>query len=381
MKRVCILLSVQDPFEIRLFHREARTLASNGYCVTIIARCNESKMVEGIKIIGIGEAKNRIWRILGTWKVFKRALREKTDIYMFLNPELLFWGVVLRIVTGKPVVYDCHEHFPDTVRIKPYIPPLLRVIASILIDFYERSLAYFVNCIVTADEETTKRFTRTNRIVVTLFNFPRLEYFKTVSANYGQNRSTLIHSGSLGKERGGDIMVESLKLVKDKIPEARLVLIGKFEDSAYKNTLIEKIERNDLQDNVIILEQVPHVELINHIAKSNIGLSLLQPCPKHQKNIPQKIFEYMACGIPVVASDLSTARPFIEPSECGILVDPTNPKQLAEALIFLLQNPEDAKRMGENGRKAVLEKYNWETESKKLLAVYKELLGMKDTKQ
>jgi glycosyltransferase involved in cell wall biosynthesis len=379
MKKVCILLSVQHPFEVRVFRREARTLAKNGYHVTIVARCQKSEKVEGIKILGVGEAKNRLSRILGTWRVFIQAVREKADIYQVLNPELLLWGVILRIVTRKPVVYDVHEHFPDSIKIKPYISPLLRRPFSLLVDIYERILARFVSYVITADSETTKRFRGINKNVSTLFNFPAVEDFKKIAEGGKKKGKVIIYPGSIGKERGGDAMLQALELVKRRIPEVKLMLIG-FSTEQYKAHLKDKIERSGLDDNILMLGPLAHQEVIKHIKRANVGLSLLQPSPKFEKNIPQKVFEYMACGIPVVSSDLTPIRAFLETSNCGILVDPTNPEQVADALIFFLEHPEEAEKMGQNGRQAVWEKYNWENESQKLLALYKDLLKEKRKK-
>ena len=83
----------------------------------------------------------------------------------------------------------------------------------------------------------------------------------------------------------------------------------------------------------------------------------------------------MAAGLPIIASNFSLWKEIIEGNHCGICVNPLDPKEIARAIEYLIEHPEEAKKMGENGRKAVLEKYNWENESKKLLDVYKGLSG------
>jgi len=81
----------------------------------------------------------------------------------------------------------------------------------------------------------------------------------------------------------------------------------------------------------------------------------------------------MATGLPVIASNFPLWKEIIEGNNCGLTVNPFEPKEIAKAVEYLIEHPEEAKKMGENGRKAVLEKYNWENESKKLLKIYKEL--------
>jgi glycosyltransferase involved in cell wall biosynthesis len=207
-----------------------------------------------------------------------------------------------------------------------------------------------------------------------------LEYFQKTAEGGNQNDKVIIYPGSLGKERGGDIMVQALELVKNRIPKVKLMLIGYFNEP-YKTHLKNRIKLSGLDNNIVMLEPLAHQEVIEYIKRANVGLSLLQPSPKFEKNIPQKVFEYMACGIPVVSSDLKPIRAFIETSNCGILVDPTKPQQVAHALIFLLEHPDQARKMGQNGRKAVLEKYNWENEGQKLIELYESLLKRKPLKQ
>ncbi len=375
-KNVCMLVSVQKPFHVNIFHRQAMSLAKNGYSVTILAQSDKKETMRSIRIFGIGKAKNRLHRILRTWKLFVRAFKEKADIYHFFNPELLLWGIILKLVTGKPVIYGAHEHFPDAILIKNWVPPIFRKFIAKAIDIYERFFSKFVDCIIVTDYEIRKRFDKINKKVILLFNFPKLEYFKFSKKEQKRVKQKLIiHAGSISKERGGDMMIEMIKRVKMKIPEIKLILIGKFDSDPYNFWFKNRIRELSLQDTISILGPVPYEKITNYIRKAFIGLSLLQPVSKFKKNIPQKIFEYMACGIPVVASDLPSTSSFINESKCGILVNPTNPDEIADAIIYLFQHSDEARKMGENGRKVIFEKYNWELEEKKLLALYNTLVN------
>ena len=81
----------------------------------------------------------------------------------------------------------------------------------------------------------------------------------------------------------------------------------------------------------------------------------------------------MAAGLPVIASNFPLWKEIVEKNKCGICVNPLSPREIAAAINWMLQNPTDAAEMGRNGRKAVLEKYNWEAESKKLIKFYEEI--------
>jgi glycosyltransferase involved in cell wall biosynthesis len=82
----------------------------------------------------------------------------------------------------------------------------------------------------------------------------------------------------------------------------------------------------------------------------------------------------MAAGLPVIASNFPLWKEIVEGNKCGLTVDPLNPKEIAQAIEYLIEHPELRQEMGENGRRAVIEKYNWEQEAEKLLALYQRLL-------
>jgi glycosyltransferase involved in cell wall biosynthesis len=109
--------------------------------------------------------------------------------------------------------------------------------------------------------------------------------------------------------------------------------------------------------------------------RSLAGLVLLHPVINYLDALPIKMFEYMSAGLPVIASDFPLWREIIEKNECGLCCDPLKPEKIAEAVQWVLDHPQEARIMGENGRRAVIEKYNWESEGKKLVKLYEDLIA------
>ncbi len=109
------------------------------------------------------------------------------------------------------------------------------------------------------------------------------------------------------------------------------------------------------------------------LGASRIGLAVLHPEPNYLKGHPTKLFEYMAAGIPVVASDFPLWRGIVEGAGCGLLVDPLDVRSMASAIERLLRHPEEADAMGKRGREAVEKRYNWSIEEGKLLDFYHRL--------
>jgi glycosyltransferase involved in cell wall biosynthesis len=110
------------------------------------------------------------------------------------------------------------------------------------------------------------------------------------------------------------------------------------------------------------------------MSQARIGVVPLQPIPKFLKNIPTKVFEYWACALPIVASNLPPIRMFFREGLYGHLVDPTDPQQWANALFHLLDNPQKAQWMGKQARTAVRARFNAAPEQRKLLRLYSTLL-------
>jgi glycosyltransferase involved in cell wall biosynthesis len=114
------------------------------------------------------------------------------------------------------------------------------------------------------------------------------------------------------------------------------------------------------------------------LGRSLAGIVTFLPEPNHVTAQPNKMFEYMSAGLPVIASNFPLWREIIETNECGICVDPLDPKAIADAIDWLVENPTPARTMGENGSKAVMERYNWSVEEEKLLALYDKLIYASD---
>jgi len=377
MKRLCILTSVHRAFDTRIFYKQAKSLAKSGYDVTLIAQHNKDEVVDGVKIVALPRPRNRFWRMLGIWRTFRLALRQKADIYHFHDPELLPWGWLLRKLTRKPVIYDVHEYYTDVIPFKAWIPYFLRKPIAWLFDRIEKFFAGGLSAIITVTEPMKKRFSDSRVLCVSVHNFTSIEI--AVSANEskrfskGEHRYSVICSGGsrLARENVFETVLDALDLVVKQNSKITCVILGTASNPARldeeHDNLMKKLSQ---EGNLKIIDRVCYNDLFRYLDVASIGW---KPEPVRQKNsIQTRALEYMARGKPVVAaSDSSLTADIIREARCGILVDPYDAKAHASAILYILEHPDEARKMGENGKKAVLEKYNWETESKKLLNLYR----------
>ena len=367
--RVFHITTVHPPFDTRIFHKEAKTLAQAGYEVVLIAQHDGDGMVDGVKIVALPMPRNRFARIFGfTWRAFHIALRERADVCRFHDPELLPIGVLLKIFTGAKVIYDVHEDVPEQILTKHWIPRLLRRPLAGVFNAFEKLLARALDAVVVATEGIAEKFAHLKPIVV--HNYPDLGMLpKPCTRSGGGKEKVLVYIGGISEIRGAMEMVQALEHLSP-VWDIRLDLIGKFEPP----DLEQELQALPGYRRVRFLGWMPPERVYTHLENADVGLVCLHPEPRFMIAWPVKLFEYMAAGLPVVASNFPLWKEIVEGNRCGVTVDPLDPKAIAQAIEYLLTHPEEAHQMGENGRRAVEEKYNWEREKEKLLELYEQLL-------
>jgi glycosyltransferase involved in cell wall biosynthesis len=123
------------------------------------------------------------------------------------------------------------------------------------------------------------------------------------------------------------------------------------------------------------LGHVPYETMYEYLNSAAIGMVCNQPRHGYDLAQPNKLFEYMSAGLPVIASHFEIWKEVVEGNQCGLNVDPTDPQGIAEAIDYLLERPKLRAEMGENASRAVQEKYNWQRESRTLRELYRKVLN------
>ena len=129
-----------------------------------------------------------------------------------------------------------------------------------------------------------------------------------------------------------------------------------------------------IKDKVEFKGKVPYQEIEKYLSEATIGIIPYLPVPNHLVCLPNKLFEYMAAGVAVIASDFPHYRKVVESSNSGLLVNPERPQSISKAMLTLLENESLAKEMGKNGEVAFSNTYNWGSEEEKLFSFYEKLL-------
>jgi glycosyltransferase involved in cell wall biosynthesis len=363
------LSSVHPSFDIRIFHRECQTLAHSGYQVVLVVQHDRDEEVDGIRIRALAKPKNRFERMTRTlWQLYKAAIKENAPIYHFHDPELIPLGLCLK-VRGKRVIYDVHEDYSHALLSREWIPTWLRSVVAKMAAFEEWFGAKFFDGVVAATPHIAGRFPPSKTII--LQNFPTLnELNRNNFIPYRERPPIPIYLGGISELRGAKEMVLAAGLLPEHLG-VELYLAGNFSPAK----LERKIRELAGWERVKFLGWQSREEVARLLERSQIGLVVLHPTRSYLESYPIKLFEYMSAGIPVIASNFPLWRRVVEEAQCGLLVDPLNPKAIAEAIQWLIEHPTEAEEMGKKGQEAIRESYNWDVEAKNLLTLYENLLN------
>ncbi|WP_255334807.1 glycosyltransferase family 4 protein [Methanosarcina sp. KYL-1] len=363
-----------NPFDTRIYYKEATSLKKKGYDVSVLGHTDEKTIneVDGIKIIGNNKSVDPKQYLQLLCELLNEATSINADVYHIHEPESLPAAIYLKLLKGKKVIYDVHEYYVDKL---PDMSLQRKVFFMFLLYFIEPLFCHYFDAIITADEGIADRYKKFNENVHPIINLPPLQVFEGdtdpfIEEKYKDN-DIIIYVGGLAEERGIFNLIEAINKISIKYNTIKLLLLGNFETNQFKNKCFEYIKKNKLEKNIEYLGFLPHTEIPKYIKISKIGTVLLHPTERFKKTAyPLKLFEYMACGKPVLASDLPAMGKIVKETKCGLLTDPKNMEKISDSIIYLLENPQKAEEMGMNGKKAVETKYNWEVMEQNLLKIY-----------
>lgn len=366
MPSIFHLSSAHPRNDVRIFVKQCQSLAQEKYNVSLCIADGKGDSVDSkIKIIDVGKPTNRFARFfISTLKVFNVAKKADADLYHLHDPELIPIGLILKIL-GKKVVFDAHEDFPNQLKSKEYIPNLLRPLLVLFFKIFEKYALKHFDLIVCATPKIRDKFDEMKIRSIDINNYPFKQELSSSKDFLKKNQ--IIYAGVIAGIRGIKEVVKALELLDGK---ARLVLLGKFESE----NLYKYISSLPGWNYVDYLGQVNRDCLAEHMGQSVAGIVTFLPYENHINSQPNKMFEYMSASLPIIGSNFELWKYIIQGNDCGICVDPLDEQQIATAIEEIICNKENSKKMGINGKNAVLNMYNWEAEKEKLFDAYLQVL-------
>lgn len=367
--RVCIFTTVHNARDDRIFHKQALALARSGYDVSLIAGWTAGMDSGPVRKLSLPAFNGKLDRLVrGAACVLRLALKNKADVYHFHDPELLPVGVALKLL-GKRVIYDVHEDYSKKM-LSRRLPRLLSGLASQLMRAVEAVCAWSFDRVIAADSHVASLFAPKKTVVIA--NYPPLAFVRNTTPLPPRNPNApfrIAYVGGINVIRGIGKIVDAVELLNDRPVEFHLA--GNVSDPA----LLARLKHHP---RVVYHGVLPWEKVNQVIAQADVGMVLFQPVPAFEyypgENII-KLWEYLGIGLPVIISNFPKLKALIESLEAGLSVDPADPVAIAEAIRQLRDQPELRRRLGENGRAAVLRERNWESQAARLVEMYRQLLG------
>lgn len=368
-KKVVHITTVHHPFDTRIYHKECLSLHYAGYEVILIAPEHsdlKNKKTE-IDIQSIKKHSNKYLRMISsTVRAYKKARKLRSNYYHIHDPELLPVAWLLK-KKNNVVIYDIHEDYVTSIMQKDYIPKYIRKLVATVYKMAEKMFIRKLELCLA--EKYYKDIYGRGKCIL---NYPKLNGSLTDVQAQKPIEDKLLYTGNVLPDRGATIHA--------RIPN----IDQRVEVYVYglcPKSLAEKMyEIAGERKAQLVIEGVDHFvprETIDDAYVSRgwlAGLALFPPTNHYFNKELTKFFEYMSAGIPIICSNFPVWRAFIDNYSCGIAVDPYDDLAIKQAIQYLRSHPQEARKMGENGREAVFAELNWSMEEKKLIQWYKTLV-------
>jgi glycosyltransferase involved in cell wall biosynthesis len=355
-------------------------LADSGYEVFFVAGASEeassaktAHVVDGVRIVGFPPVRGFLQRILNLPRIFKIVFNTKADAYHFHDPDLLPVGVLLRWLRRKPVIYDVHEPYPEMLRTNKAIPKRLRKPVSRIFRVIEDMCSRSIGNVIVVNELVCQRFQQRGCNVEIVSNTALLDGFEDAPER-AQNRA-VISIGTLSTNRGSLLIPKIVRAVRNQDQSIRFLIVDRAFRARQRELFLDAVKKHGVEDAIELLPNTVVSNLPSYLSQATIGLSLLTLDEVAIRQNITKLYEYMAAGLPIIASDVPNQRRDLEESESGLLVTHDSPDEYAEAIIRLMNDQDTLDRFSRNGRSAFMTKFNWEIDKRRLLGFYETLLG------
>jgi glycosyltransferase involved in cell wall biosynthesis len=375
-ERVVLLQSSHAAHHPRHHHRFAAALAAAGHDVTTMAQPDlEGGHLDAVPVRYLPRRRNRLTRMLSGPLTVARALRLRPSVLTVVSLDLLPWAVLARLLRRDLVVlYDSNEQYDLYVEIKDWIPGFARRPIAAVVRWLEPRLAARLDAVTTAVPATQDKFRSAGARTTLVRNLPPAVLLEQQRRTDAFAYDVLV-GGSLPPAQVRFVAETAARLEALLGRPARWIVVVRHLQAGDQDLVEATLRQHGVRDQVTLLHDRPFDEVRALAAESAVAFAPYPGDAHYRVALPIRVFEYMAWGMPFVTSDLPTLADLVGAERAGLLVDPGDCEGYARALAELLEDPTRARRLGENGRRAVRRGLTWESEASRLVALYGSLAG------
>ncbi|MAZ47783.1 MAG: glycosyl transferase [Halobacteriovoraceae bacterium] len=366
MREVTHFSTVHRRLDTRVLLKECSSIAQDPdfSCNLILADGGPDEIFNGVNISSVPKPKTKIHRIfISQYQIFKKLLKTQSTIYHFHDPELMFTGAALKIL-GRKVIFDIHEDFPGQLQSKVYLNRPTLLLLSKIYAIFESVMIKFFDYNITVNETIQNRLFKSTKNVEVVYNYPILSEFINAEHDWKSKERIVCYIGGVTRIRGLKSLVQATE-----IGNFKLLLGGSFDEKAFEDELKSLLEWK----NVKYYGQVSRDQMFEIFKESNLGIIPFLPEPNHVNATPNKFFEYLSAGLPIVISNFEKWQNFINKHKVGRTFNPGDSEDLGRAINDLLSDREALKNMSDKSKTLVIEKRNWDNEYTKIKKLYQQI--------
>lgn len=373
MPKILVVSAVNVLDDPRIFYKLVLSLKKEYDDVTYMVKSEKKSpfIHHSVQIDPLPIFKSIILRFLILhWIILWKTIKGKYEIVQFNSPELIFVAYILKKLFNKKIVFDVHENFRDSFIDKRWLPLYVRKIIRTIFPKLEDKIVKNFDVIIIAETSYRKIY---GQRAFEILNFP-ISPQKEITTKKFDDVKNFVYAGVIMLDRCIFELLETFQLILKQKKDSKLHIAGDFVSDKLEDDVWNYIKKNHMMDSVIIYGHVSLLKVYEILEEVDFGFSLLQPIGNYIESLSTKIFDYMTFGIPFAVSNFPIYEEFVVKAKTGIVVDQNNPKQIAEEVLNLISDREKIIELSKNGQEMVLKKWNWQSQEKKLIEIYKEIL-------
>jgi glycosyltransferase involved in cell wall biosynthesis len=355
----------------RIFERAAVGLASLGHEVYFVAPAEKDFVDSGVHIKSIPKRSRIGKHIFGPKDAFNTMKTIEADIYHFHNPNMMF---VMKkwVKKGNRVFIDIHENYEARVEKLP-IPGICKAIA---IKFYRRlenNFCKYYTGVTVVTESMKKKISPSGVPILVVDNVPYLSRLEQIQLSKDKHiQPTIITSGSHTSARNCMKAVEALPYIVEIVPDVQMLFVGRFQPASFEQELHERAKELGVSVNLKTEGMLPWLENFARISKAHVGCVFYEDNLNNKFTLPNRLYEYMFCGLAVLGENFPEVKGKLEESKSGLTVNSSDPLSIADGVIAMLSNNEKLVNYATNAKQAVENLYNFENSLVELNKFYYE---------
>lgn len=367
--RILIVQNSRMAHHPRHHYRFGGALAEAGYDVAMLSQpdMGNAQFVDAVPVRLLPVRSGRLARMASGPVTVWRATRLRPDAIHVVTLELLPWALLAKLLTKTVVVYDSNEEYDRDMLDKEWLPRPLRPLVSRIVAKLEPAFGRRLDAVTTAVPATHEKFVRAGARTVQLWNYPPVAMVPKVVRGTRSVVDVLV-AGTISDDLKQELADTAAELERRRGRPTTWRVVMRNADDGDLARMEALLTARGVRERFELVTNEPFTAMHAHLADARIGFILFRGCA-----VPQRIFEYMAAGLPFVISDLPWVSEVVD-EDVGLLAT-AEPSAYAATLARLLDDPELQTRMTTVGPDRVRARYTWERESQKLVDLYREFIG------